>query len=165
VVHRRSRLVLAIACGLGGALCTEATCLLIDAAAVVDYGLLAALFVPFLAGLGILFGTLDCGAGQCLFVARHRSKSRRLGIVGGNDTPFFSGALGGTDRHIEGSQWCPIMCATSGCPCQCPLGIAAHPPLSTKLIVVRVLHASLRSHACLTVPSMCQGLTAWALLP
>jgi hypothetical protein len=78
VVHRRSRLVLAIACGLGGALCTEATCLLIDAAAVVDCGLLAALFVPFLAGLGILLGTLDCGAGQCLFVARHRQSRAAL---------------------------------------------------------------------------------------
>jgi hypothetical protein len=55
VVHRRSCLY--------GVLHIGATCVLVDAIAVVDSGLLVALFSPFLAGLGIFLGTLDNGSG------------------------------------------------------------------------------------------------------
>jgi hypothetical protein len=65
VVHRRSCLVLPVACGLCSVLHDGATCFLIDAIAV-DHGLLAALFVPLLACLGILLGTLDYGPGRRL---------------------------------------------------------------------------------------------------
>jgi hypothetical protein len=104
VVRMRSHLALAVACGLCGALCTRATCLLIDAAIVIDCGLLTTLFARFLAGLGILLGTLDCGAGWCLpTTVWHRSKWCHIGMVGGDGTPFLSSALGGTDRCVEGS--------------------------------------------------------------
>jgi hypothetical protein len=106
-----------VACGLCSVLHDGATCFLIDAIAI-DHGLLAALFVPLLAGLGILLGTLDYGPGRRLpTAAQCWSKLCRLGMVGGNGTPFSSGALGGTNRHIEGTQWCPIMGTTSGRPC------------------------------------------------
>jgi hypothetical protein len=87
-------------------------------ASVVDRGLLAALFVPFLAGLGILLGTLGYGAGRhLLIIAQRRSKPCSLGMLGGGSTTFSSGALGGTDRRVDGSQWCPVMRVTSGRPC------------------------------------------------
>jgi hypothetical protein len=63
VVRRQSRLTLAVAGGLCGALHVRAACLLVDAAAVIDRGLLVALFTPLLVSLGILLGTLDCGTG------------------------------------------------------------------------------------------------------
>jgi hypothetical protein len=115
VVHRRSHLALAVAYGLYGTLRARATCLLID---VVDRGLLVALFTHFLTSLGILLGTLDCSTGRRQpTVARCQSKSCRLGMVGGNNTPFFSSALGGTNRRVEASQRCPVMHVISTRPC------------------------------------------------
>jgi hypothetical protein len=63
VVHRQSLLAPAIAYGLCGMLHIAATYLLVDAATVVDRGLLAVLFAPFLADIGIL----DCGAGYGVY--------------------------------------------------------------------------------------------------
>jgi hypothetical protein len=94
VVHRQSCLAPAVACGLCGMLHVGAAYLLVDAATIVNCGLLAVLFAPFLADIGIL----DCGAGRHLPVAaRLRSNSCLLGLGGGHGTSFFSNALGGTD--------------------------------------------------------------------
>jgi hypothetical protein len=64
VVHGWLHLALAAAHGLYGALHARASCSLIDVAVVVGCGLLAALFVPLLAGLGTLLGTLDGDVGR-----------------------------------------------------------------------------------------------------
>jgi hypothetical protein len=72
VVRRQSCLALAVASGLCSTLHDEATYLLVDVATVVDHGLLVALFAPFLTGLGILLGTLDCGTGRHLPAAAWR---------------------------------------------------------------------------------------------
>jgi hypothetical protein len=64
VVHRRSRLALAVACGLCGMPCARAASFLVDATTI-NHGHLEVLFAPFHAGLGILLDTLDCGADDC----------------------------------------------------------------------------------------------------
>jgi hypothetical protein len=165
VRHRQSCLALTVACGLCGTFRIRAACLLLAAITVIDHGLLAVLFASFIAGLGILLGTLDCGAGQRLSIAaQHWSKLCHHGLVGGDGTLFFSGTIGATDGRIEGSQRCPVMHTTFGHPCQRPPGVTARPPLSIEFFVVQVPRASLRSCACLKVPSACQGRTVWALL-
>jgi hypothetical protein len=109
VLHRQSCLPRVVAYGLCGVLRARAACLLIDVAAVVDHGLIAALFAPFLASLGILLGTLDCGSERRLPVtAWYRSKPCGLGMVGGGGTPFFSCTVGGSDRCIGGRSGVPL---------------------------------------------------------
>jgi hypothetical protein len=62
VVCGQSCLTLAAAHGLCSALCTGAACTLVGAIIIVGCGLLVALLVPLLSGLGALLRTLD-GAG------------------------------------------------------------------------------------------------------
>jgi hypothetical protein len=66
LVHGWSCLALASARGLCGTLRARATCLLVDANIIIGCDLLAALFVPLLAGLGTLLGTLDGDASPLL---------------------------------------------------------------------------------------------------
>jgi hypothetical protein len=135
VVHRQSHMVFAVACGLCGVLCGGATHLLIDATAIIDRGLLAAQFVPLLAGLGILLVTLDCGVGRRLPTAAWcRSKPCRLGMVGGDGTPFFSGTLGGTNQCVEGRSGVLLCAQLLVVPTSVPLGSRLdlfHPPSSS----------------------------------
>jgi hypothetical protein len=72
--------------------------LLVDATIAIDCGLLAVLFAPLLACLGAFLDTLDGNAGR-RFPAADRGwlKSCRLGtggVMGGEATPSFGGALG-----------------------------------------------------------------------
>jgi hypothetical protein len=84
-----------------------AACSLVDAVAIIGCGLLVALFVPLLAGLGTLLGTLDGDARRrFLAAARGQSKLGRHGagdMMGGDATPFFGGALGSIGRRVERS--------------------------------------------------------------
>jgi hypothetical protein len=99
---------------------TGATRSLIDAAVTVGCGLLVVLFVPLLDGLGGFLSTLDGEAGR-RFPATDQGwlKSCRLGtggVMGGEATPSFGGALGGISRCMERSQKCSAVCAASSCP-------------------------------------------------
>jgi hypothetical protein len=85
---------------------------LIDSIVIVGGGILVALLVPLLSGLGALLGTLD-----------------------GDVVPSFYDAFGGVGHHMERSQkWCS-MCVASGHPYWHHLRIVAEPPPSTKLVV------------------------------
>jgi hypothetical protein len=64
VVHGRSCLAFAIACGLCGVFRAGAAYLLVDVVIIVGCGLLTALFAPLLAGLNVLLGALDGNVGQ-----------------------------------------------------------------------------------------------------
>jgi hypothetical protein len=146
----------------------RATHPLVNATIVNGCGLLATLFVPLLASLGTLLGTLDGDAEQHIPTAdRGWLKSCCLGttgMMGGDATLSFCGALGAsvnTWRHHESAPPCaPFLVILASV----PPGVMARPPLSTGLIVAWVPHVSFRSLAYLTVLLTCQGLTMWAWL-
>jgi hypothetical protein len=163
VIHRRSCLVLAIAHSLYGVIGAGAARSLVDAAVAISCGLLVTLFAPLLAGLGALLSTLDGDARRCFPAAdRVWLMSCHIGTCGvmrGDATPSFSGALGGIGQLVERSRKCSALCVASGRPCQRPPGVAARPPLSTGIIVAQVPRVSFRLYAYLLVLLMCRGST------
>jgi hypothetical protein len=94
VQARFSDELLEVVCGLCGTLHARAACSLVDAVVVVGRGILATLFAPLLIGLGTMNGDTRR---HFPIAARGRSKLGRFGasgVMGGDATPFFGGALG-----------------------------------------------------------------------
>jgi hypothetical protein len=113
VVLRQSCLALAISHSLCSVFGARATHPLVNATIVNGCGLLATLFVPLLASLGTLLGTVDGDAEQHNPTAdRGWLKSCCLGttgMMGGDATLSFCGALGAsvnTWRHHESAPPC-----------------------------------------------------------
>jgi hypothetical protein len=163
-----SCLAIAVARGLRGVFHAGTACLLVDAAIVVGCGLLTALFAPLLSGLNALLDALDGDAvHRFLAVAQGQLKLgcfSASGARGVDVAPSFGGACRGVGRHAERPRPRSAMSTTLGRSSRHSIGVEVVSPLSARLVVVRVLHASFGPRAFLPVLPACQGLVMRALL-
>jgi hypothetical protein len=108
VVRGLLRLRLAAIHDLYDVIRAGAACSLVGATVIIGCGLLAMLLAPFLASLGSLLGSLDGDIGRRrLAAAQGRLELGRHGadgVMGDDAAPFFSGALRGICRRVEGPQ-------------------------------------------------------------